>query len=137
MASPYSEFNKHVKEFLRELEKSFDIWCFSFMIAGYKMLKSVHKSLPHKYFQEYVYIPHASSIRNHCDKSMLEYQPPILYANLVQALQEVWKQQTQETKDTIWAHLDVLIVLNERCIEYRRNKNMPPIETVEDTACDD
>lgn len=139
MNSPYKEFNAHVKEFVRELDRTFDVWCFKFMMAGYKMLKSMHKSLPHKYFQEFVYLPHGKGIKQ-CDETSFfdpAYQPPPLYNNMVESLKGIWKGLDDQTKQTIWKHLNVLCILNERCIEYRKSKNMPPIETVDDANCDD
>jgi hypothetical protein len=137
MSNPYKDLNKHIKDFFRELDKTYDVWCFKMMLAGYKILKTMKKSLPHKYFQEYVYIPHAEGIKKRDDAYMLSYEPPKLYASLVKTLREMWIQQDQATKNTIWDHLNVLLVLNEKCIEYRKQKHLPPIETLEDAVCDD
>lgn len=140
MSAPYKEFNKYAKDFLRELDRVYvNEWCFKFMLQCYKLIKSMKKSLPHKYFQQMVNIPHGPHLRNRDDSSIFDeaYKPPALYANLVQRLKELWRNLDETTKATIWNHLHVLLVLNDKCIEYRTSKNMPPIETLDDSSVDD
>lgn len=140
MSSPYKAFNTQLKEFIRELDRIYENEsCFKFIIAGYKVLKTMKKSLPHKYFQEMVNIPHGEYLRNKDDSSVFSetYVPPPLYANIVNRLRDLWKTMDPGTKETVWNYIHVLLALNDKCIEYRKIKNMPPIETLDDDKCDE
>lgn len=133
--SPYTSFNKQLKTFCRELERSFpDLWYVKALTAGYKFLKTMNKKLPHKYFHEMFYIQHGAAAKCRDDSTIFSdsYQPPILYANIINNLKTTWLSLDKATKDTIFDHLIVLISLNEKCIEYRETKKMPPIESLAD-----
>ena len=137
MASPYNIFNKQLKTFFRECDRTFpDLMCFKFIIGGYKFLKSMNKKLPQKYFQELFIIPHAEAVSRRSDETIFSdsYVPPVLYASVINTLKATWQTLDEATKNTIYDHLGVLITLNEKCIEYRRAKKMPPIECCADDA---
>jgi hypothetical protein len=101
------------------------------MLAGYKVLKTVNKTLPHKYFHEHLNEPHGHCLRNRDDSSLFDdcYVPPMLFSNVINSLKMIWKSTNTETKDTIWLHIQVLMQLNDCCLEYKKNKG--------DTASDD
>ena len=137
MASPYKQFNQQLKTFFRECDKSFeDLLCFKVMLGAYKLLKSMNKTLPQKYWQQYVMIEHRKSIQERSDNSFFspDFVPPPLYNNIVETLKNKWITLDNQTKSTIFDHMQVLAALSDRCVEFRVAKNKPPIETLSDEA---
>lgn len=123
--SPYTSLNKQIKTFCRECERSFpDVWCFKAMTAGYKFLKTMNKKLPQKYFHDMFYVPHGEAIKRRDDSTIFSesYQPPILYASIINTLKSTWQGLDNQTKDTIFDHVHVLMSLNEKCVEYSEAK---------------
>lgn len=137
MASPYKAFNHQLKTFFRECDKTFpELVCFKIMLGAYKLLKSMNKKLPQKYWQNLVMLKHGDSIRSRSDASFFDpnFAPPAIYSSMVDSMKNTWILLDAQTKNTIFDHMQVLVAINDKCIEYRISKNKPPIETLEDDA---
>ena len=118
---PYVRFNKHLKTFFRECDNTFpDLVCFKVMMAIYKILKSMSKALPQKFFQELFVLHHGDGFKQRKDDSVFDpkYTAPPLYASMIETMKARWIALDKYTKDTIYDHLIVLMALSDRCIEH-------------------
>ena len=133
--NPYKALNKAIKIFFKDLTDAFPTTIGVTLMSGaFTVLKKMNKKLPHKYFQQLINIPHRESIKAHDDSFFLtgSFEVPKFLASQVDNLRNIWRNLDNDTKKIIWDHLDVMMALNDRVVEYRQSKNKPSIVQMND-----
>ena len=116
---PFKNFNKHFKNFVRELGKTYpDVTEYKWMIAGYKIFKTISKKLPYKIFQKNF----NESIREAAFKKDEGFflDPAFTigeYDNVAQMIKREWPRMDAHTREMVWQHLQCIIVLGDKCKE--------------------
>ena len=129
----YKDFNNGIKLFLKELIRNFPhVGALSAFLTAFKLLKLINKKLPHKWFQDLVNIPYGSYIAVKDDSFFTspDFKTYPLYQHFIPLLRETWCGCDVANKDAIWSHLQFVITLNQKIINYRVAKKLPPIENL-------
>lgn len=121
MENPYVEFNLHLKHLIRCLKTSYpEIKELYIMYGLYKIMKTVNKKMPQKYFHKLVADKYSNDIINkNFDIFMSdEFDDPDVTYILI-PLKLKFNLLSNDEKNIIWEHLIVLLSLNKRCIESK------------------
>lgn len=120
----YKDFYKYMKTFLKELIAAFPhIGEIKIILASCTISKKLNKKLPHKLFNKY--------IAAHYEKQIVERDEDYFLSDefkfsFWETIEKVIKRELKSLDDVnkrvIWDHLQCLIVLNRKCLDYRRRK---------------
>lgn len=114
----YIRFNKSLKEFIRALSASYPkVVEYKLLLLTYKTVKTVSKKKPCSIF--------ISLTNENCQEAILAKNEDYFHNNPVEcpemlrgamaAIKEGWNSMTQENKDVIWQHMQVLVLLSRKC----------------------
>lgn len=113
----YIAFNKALKTFLRETSYAFPhIKEIKLSIALYKMLKTINKKRPCRFFTSVVekcQEPILSKDEEFFYKTDIECPEPL--KGLFAVVQREWFSLSPEQKDVFWRHLILLVLLSRKC----------------------
>lgn len=118
----FREFNRHCKKFLKELQESFPhLTVLKLMYASFYVFKKMNKKLPHKVFQNYLVKHYEKQIRARDNDFFTrpEFDIP-LWSSWIKDLKQTFVTLDDDNRKAIWDHIHVLLVLNKRCLEYRK-----------------
>lgn len=118
MAEEYIAFNKALKNFIKCSMESFpDVIELKLLFATYKMMKTINKKKPYRFFH---------SMTEHCQDAILAkdedyftnngidcYDQTVL--NVINVAKGRWDKLDQDSKNAVWAHLQVLVLLSRKC----------------------
>lgn len=113
---PYKEFNHALKFFMRELMKVFpDVSELKLMFGMYKMMKTLGRKRPQKYFQELVQ-DHYKELLARDATYFLSMDPvdPTL-KKIIVPLKGGYERLDAENQDAIWQHMTALYFLSSKC----------------------
>lgn len=133
--NPYKALNKAIKSFFTDLTDAFPtLLGVTLMSGSFTVLKKLNKKLPHKYFQELINIPYRNNIKTRDDTFFVNGTPdvPKFLTSQIDSLRNTWMKLDNENKKIIWDHLEVMVALNDKVIEYRQSKNKPSIVQMND-----
>lgn len=113
----YIRFNKSLKEFIRALAETYPkVIEYKLLLLSYKTVKTVSKKKPCSIF---------ISLTENCQEAILAKNEDYFHNNPVEcpeilrgaiaAIKEGWKMMTEENKDSIWQHMQVLVLLSRKC----------------------
>lgn len=115
----FKEFNKALKLFMRELIKVYpDISELKLMFSIYKMMKTINKKSPQRYFHELI-APHSDDLLK---KDMVfflskEFDDAIS-SKIISRLKSEYYMMNEENKDMVWKHIVVLYHLSVKCTKF-------------------
>lgn len=127
----YTLFNRKLEEFAKELVTAFPfINDFKLLKNAVRMASLMDEKVPQRVFQEYVALPYDAFILKKDEQFFLEETydaamrnaketTPNVDLNIVEKLKLVWKSLDASSKDALWQHMQVLSVLNKRCMQSK------------------
>lgn len=113
----YKNFNKALKFFMRELISMYPHMPeLKLMFSFYKIMKTVSKKAPQKYFQELVAPHHTDLVNKNLECFMREdiVEDPTI-RKMLGPLKQEYHKMNQENKDMIYNHIIVLYKLSLIC----------------------
>ena len=116
---PHHLFNLKTDEFLSDIECALcDLPDFHMFKQSLKLLSSVDEKGTQRAFHTYMYVPYKDYIKTKNEIFFLTCNDGITNQSefaLIRILREKWLTLSTSDKEAIWEHLNVLVVLNERC----------------------
>lgn len=112
----YREFNKALKFFMRELMKIHpDVGELKLMFSLYKVMKTVNRKSPQRYFQELIE-PHADDLIKKNVNYFLssDFDDPAS-SKIISRFKKEYVLMSDENKETVWKHMVVLYHLSLKC----------------------
>lgn len=118
----FREFNRYCKKFLKELQVTFpNLTVLKFMYGSFYILKKLNKKTPHKIFNNLVVTPYEKQLRARDSDFFLRPEFDIqFWTSWITDLKATFAECDEQDRKAIWDHLNVLMVLNKRCLEYRK-----------------
>lgn len=109
---PFKDFNTTVKHVLRMLRGRMPAMeqQFTFMLAGYKMMKTINKRWPQRYYHEAIHVPYGARVAAR-DEAFFVAPGSFRvegYDELVGDLLGAWRALGAGDKDVVWEALEVL-----------------------------
>jgi hypothetical protein len=116
-------FNQKLEDFVADLNQGFPhVQDFKLLKNALRMSLLVNKNLAQQLFQEYVAQPYEAFILAKDEHFFLteSYQHVIqketaVDMDIVKKLKLIWRTLDDASKNALWQHLHVLILLNNRC----------------------
>jgi hypothetical protein len=119
----YKDFNRAVKGFLRDLIARFPgVSEFKLVFVSYKLLKTVGRKKPMAVFDRIFQGDEAAARVMAKDETYFmrtDLDVDDVLSGLRQAAAREWGALEQESKDAVWRHLQVMVVLSHKA------RNMP------------
>jgi hypothetical protein len=116
-------FNSKAEEFIKELTTSFpDIKQFQTFRSGFSLLKNLDNKKPQDIFNTYVYIEYKDYILKRNEDFFLhnvvefESTRKDQWLEFIANIRNIWKTLDEDNKDVIWKYFQVLVTLNEKCV---------------------
>ena len=124
MDNPHKRFNTSIKEFIRDLITTFPEYNqFRMLLMAYKFTKTLSKKHPQIFFKQIIIDKHRDDIigKNFdmFDNLYIDDNIPAIIKNLIFSFKDIkflMSKISQENKETIMRHLQVLVILSDRCI---------------------
>jgi hypothetical protein len=114
-------FNRKMNEFLQDLQQTFHNHrqgqSFAECRAWANLSTKIDERTLQRYFARYVAQPYGHLIRARNDAFFLEHDfaKEKLELTLLEDLKSLWSSMTEDNKEAIWNHLNLLVALNDRC----------------------
>lgn len=114
---PFKRFNKYFKMFIRELSKSYpQVGEYKFILAGYKILKTVSKKLPLKLWKDTITNDMIDAITQKNGDYFTSPEFTVAgYENISDMMKREWKGMDTHSRDIVWQHMQCLVVLSRQC----------------------
>jgi len=119
----YELFNEKLEEFFKELIVAFpDISEFRKFKSGLTLLKNVNSKTPQIIFNEYVATKFKDALLAKDETFFLDNDDYGItvkkdyWNEFIVQLKLLWTNINQNNKDVIWKYLNLLYILNEKCI---------------------
>jgi hypothetical protein len=116
-------FNAKAEEFIKELTVSFpNIKQFQTFRSGFNLLKNLDKKKPQNVFNTYVYNEYKDYIVNRNEDFFLNNEVEIIstrkdqWLEFISNIRDIWKTLDEDNKDVIWKYFQILVTLNEKCV---------------------
>lgn len=116
-------FNSKAEEFIKELTTSFpDIKQFQTFRSGFSLLKNLDNKKPQDIFNTYVYIEYKDYILQRNEDfflhNLVEFESTRKdqWLEFIANIRNIWKTLDEDNKDVIWKYFQVLVTLNEKCV---------------------
>jgi hypothetical protein len=123
----YECFNNKLDEFLKDLTNTFpDLKDIKLLRNGVNIAKVADMKLPQQVFDQTVALKYEKQILEKDENFFMnEDYTEVLSThgvdfNLVPQLKEVWKSLDESNKDAVWKYMQVLVLLNKKCITAKR-----------------
>lgn len=116
-------FNSKAEEFIKELTASFpDIKQFQTFRSGFNLLKNLDSKKPQGIFNTYVYTEYKDYILQRNEDFFLHNEVEITstrkdqWLEFIANIRTIWRTLDEDNKDVIWKYFQVLVTLNEKCV---------------------
>jgi hypothetical protein len=123
----YECFNNKLDEFLKDLTNTFpDLKDIKLLRNGVNIAKVADMKLPQQVFDQTVALKYEKQILEKDENFFMnEDYTEVLSThgvdfNLVPQLKEVWTSLDESNKDAVWKYMQVLVLLNKKCITAKR-----------------
>lgn len=123
----YECFNNKLDEFLKDLTNTFpDLKDIKLLRNGVNIAKVADIKLPQQVFDQTVALKYEKQILEKDENFFMnEDYTEVLSThgvdfNLVPQLKEVWTSLDESNKDAVWKYMQVLVLLNKKCITAKR-----------------
>lgn len=126
-ADPWLLFNRKLEEFASDLATTYaDVKDFKMLKNSIRLAVMMTPKVPQAIFHQYVYIPYEKQIIDKDEAFFMaeDYDEKLasVHANInldiVQKIKTIWKSLAEDQKDIIWKYMQVLVVLNRRCLQF-------------------
>ena len=120
-ASMHGLFNRKMSEFLLDLQQTFKGHRqgprFAECRAWANLSTKIDEKQLQRYFDHFVVAPYGQLIKDRNDSFFMEhdFEKEKLEMTLLEDLKSLWTSMSQENKDAIWNHLNLLLILNAKC----------------------
>lgn len=112
-------FNRKLLEFIEDLRPLLDhIPQYAMVYNSAKMISGLEPTHNQDFFNKFIAEPHEARILAKDEAFFLAGDAQLVgesNVNLLNILTAVWSRASDEDKRAIWAHLQVLLVLNRQC----------------------
>jgi hypothetical protein len=116
ITTPHQLFNNKLIDFLEDLEGVVGhLPEYAVLVSSAKFLAQFKPSQNQELFASYVRQPYGASILARDEAFLLEEKFSASKADVVSLLKNVWSTLRPEDKESVWAHMHVLVVLCDRC----------------------
>lgn len=121
----YDLFNTKLQNFMDDLNLVLgdEFTEFAWLRGACKIFSSINPKQNAQFFLEHVNKPYEDNIRRKDEAFFLDHQYDAVTKdaqdnlNLVNLLKNIWSELSPENKEAIWAHLNVLVTLANKCAE--------------------
>lgn len=118
---PYKTFNTNLKFFMRELMQVYpNVLELKLMFSLYKLMKTVSKKAPQKYFYSIIHPNSKQLLSKELDYFFTIQYEDTTIQKMIGPLKSEYDQMSEENKDMIWKHLIVLYKLSLQCDEQTK-----------------
>jgi hypothetical protein len=115
-AAAIAMFNNKLLDFVDDLRGIIGhVPEYKLIATSVKFLAQFQETQNQAVFDRYVAEPYSSFIRGRDEAFFLDEQYADVSGGVVALLKSVWTSIGDDDKDAVWAHLHVLLVLNDRC----------------------
>ncbi len=115
-ASPFALFNNKLIDFVDDLGGVLGhLPEYTVLSSSGRFLAQFQVRQNHELFERYVAVPYGASILTRDETFLLEEAKFAGNAGIVSLIKSVWRSLPAADRDSVWAHLHVLMVLGERC----------------------
>jgi hypothetical protein len=116
----YKEFNSSFKFFVRDLIRVYpDVLELKLMLSFYKVMKTVNKKAPQKYFSSWAGDNAQEIINKNWDFFFNKPYDDTQIQKFVDIFRKLHNAMDEENKDMIWKHLLVLLKVSQKCDSER------------------
>ena len=116
---PWTLFNRKLLEFVDDLQSVLGhLSEYTMFASTARLLSQFQLRQNQDFFERFVAKPYASMIAAKDEAFLLDEDFASIAGNgngIVSLLKSVWTSLPQGDRDSIWAHMQVLVVLNGRC----------------------
>ena len=123
MSDPWVLFNRKLEEFAVDLCTTYaEVKEFHVLKNSVRLAAMMTPKLPQTIFHQHVFIPYEQHIINKNEVFFLEedyashLEGNSVNLDIVQQIKGIWKSLAPDQKEIIWKYMQVLVVLNRRCI---------------------
>ena len=119
MANPYVLFNNKLMDFLEDLKGVIGhLPDYTILVTSAKFLAQFKEKQNQELFDRFVVQPYGPLIVARNEAFLLEEKYSNSKADIVSLLKNVWTTMQDADKESVWAHMHVLVVLSDRCTAY-------------------
>ena len=119
MCDVYKEFNHALKTLLRELIAAYPmVKELKPMLLLYKVMKTVNRKMPQKYFHQLIAEHHYNNIiSKNYDFFISDDFNDKEVSYIMSPLKNIFKTLTEDERTIIWEHMILLLSCNNKCIK--------------------
>ncbi len=120
--SPHKLMNLKITEFLNDLDLILgNLPDYVLFKQSVKLMSSFDESAVQRAFHRYIFIPCGDHIINENERFFMDscknkYDDVVIDFDLMRILKSKWIELSDCNKRAIWDHLQLLVVLNKRCL---------------------
>jgi hypothetical protein len=120
-ANPYAMFNNKLVDFLEDLKGVIGhLPDYTILLSSAKFLAQFKERQNQELFERYVNQPYGSLIVARNEAFLLDEKYSNSKSDIVSLLKNVWATMQDADKESVWAHMHVLVVLSQRCLSSHR-----------------
>lgn len=109
-------FNNKLEEFIDDLGSILGhISEYKMIKASAKLMSNLQPTQNQLVFDQYVAQPYGAFITTKDEAFFLEEKYTDVSGGVVSLLKNVWSQLCADDKESIWNHMKILLILNQRC----------------------
>ena len=137
----YKEFNKNAKLFIRDLVKVYPEQRFLKLIhTAYKLCKTLNRKLPQRYFNKYVGA-YTNYVFTKDDAFLTSGDVFSEFISVYKSftgidtfIKQEWPKLSDHNKEMVWKYLQVLCILNNKCLSDLIIEDEPDPESDDDDS---
>lgn len=117
---PWTLFNRKLLDFIDDLQSVLGhVSEFTMFASTARLLSQIQPRQNQDIFDRFVATPYGAMIASKDEAFLLEEDFSTVAGSgsngIVSLLKSVWRSLPPEDRDSIWAHMQVLVVINDRC----------------------
>ena len=118
IAALYSAFNNKLLDFIDDLKPLLgNLPEYNVIQSSVKFLSKFQEEQNCALFEQFVVVPYGPQIKSRDEAFLLnqDYMNSGGASSVVDLIKGVWTSLVQKDRDSIWAHMNVLVLLSEKC----------------------
>ena len=121
----YILFNNKLIDFIEDLQGIIGHMPeYKILLTSAKFLAQVKEKQNQKLFHDVVVVPYGRSILTRDEAFLLDEKYSENKADVVDMLKHQWSTMQAQDKESVWAHMTVLVTLSERCHNRKKAKKL-------------